>query len=113
MLFDSLKKIKYQYSGDYYGYQVKTEIDTSTINQYYEVPISFRCALSTSFIGDLVILSDTKLQIKGRIKNVVDRNGNEIYINGDWEISSTQPVLNAMGLVDGYKYKAKIISGDI
>lgn len=114
MLFTTFKKSKYNYSGDYYGFTTITSEDgTVTEKRYNDYFTKITFSLSTSFIGDIVILSDSKLQNTGRITNIVDRNGKEVYQNGEWEVKQTQPVVNAMGIVEGYKYKAKIISGDI
>lgn len=114
MLFDTLRKAKYNYTADYYGYTKVTSADGSvTENVYTEVPEQIILALSTTFIGDIVILTNSKLQKAGYLANIQDRNGNEIYTEGTWEIKSTQPVVNALGIVEGYKYKAKIISGDV
>jgi hypothetical protein len=114
MLFNTFRKAKYTYSADYYGYTVVTSADgTVSNNVYTQDPTPIQFALSTTFIGDIVILTDSKLQNKGRIADIEDRNGNSVYVDGEWEIKSTQPIVNAMGIIDGYKYKAKIISGDI
>ncbi len=114
MLFDTLRRAKYNYSADYYAYTKVTSADGSvTENIYDEVPQPIILALSTTFVGDIVILTNSKLQKAGYLANIQDRNGNEVYIDGTWEIKSTQPVVNALGIVEGYKYKAKIISGDI
>lgn len=114
MLFNTLRRAKYTYIGDYYGYTTITSADgLVSTNVYATAPTSIQFALSTTFIGDIVILTDSKLQLKGRITDILDRNSNPIYVDGEWEIKSTQPIVNAMGIIDGYKYKAKIISGDI
>jgi hypothetical protein len=114
MLFDTLRRAKYNYTADYYGYRRVTSADgTVTENIYETIPSPIILALSTTFIGDIVILTNSKLQKAGYLANIRDRNGNEIYDEGQWEIKSTQPVVNALGFVEGYKYKAKIISGDV
>lgn len=114
MLFNTLRNAKYNYTAEYYGYTKVTSADGSvTENVYDEVPQSIILALSTAFTGDIVILTNSKLQKAGYLSNIVDRNGTEIYVDGQWEIKTTMPVVNALGIVEGYKYKAKIISGDI
>jgi len=112
MLFNAYKA--YNYSGDYYRYTLKADPNNPdfTLEEYSTTPEPFKMNISTSFIGDLIILSDTKLQIKGRIANILDKNGNEVYPGGIWQISQTQPIVNTLGLKTGYKYKAKIISGN-
>jgi hypothetical protein len=112
MLFNAYKK--YNYEIDVYGYILVTSNDgTVTERQYDVVPTTHFVQVATSFIGDLIILSNSKFQKNAYIENLRDRNGNAIYPDGVWQISSTQPVTNALGLVEGYKYKAKIIDGEV
>lgn len=114
MLFNTFRKAKYNYTAEYYGYTLVTSADgTVTTREYVTIPTGILMGLSTSFIGDLIILTDQKMQINGYLKNVLDRNGKEIYVDGIWQITSTQPVLNALGIVEGYKYKAKLIDGEV
>jgi hypothetical protein len=111
MLFNSIKN--YYYTADYYSYKEVTSADGSVTERVYvEAPESFRLAVTTSFIGDLVILTDSKLQIDGYVSNLLDKNGQEVFIEGLWKITQTQPVLNALGFAEGFKYKAKILSGN-
>lgn len=110
-LFSTYKK--FNYTADVYGYTLITSPDGTTTEREYEVvPQNYAMQVTTSFAGDLVILSNAKFQRQALILELKDRNGNEIYNNGAWEISSTQPITNALGLIDGYKYKAKLIQGD-
>lgn len=112
MLFNTYKS--YPYTVDYYSYTLITSADgTVTTKRYVTIPTQIKVNLSTSFTGDLIILTKEKLQKNGILKNVVDKNGKEIYENSEWEIQSTMPTTISVGLVEGYKYQAKIISGDI
>jgi hypothetical protein len=70
-------------------------------------------SLSINLVGELIITSQTKMQRNAYVKNIVDANNDEIYTNGEWQIVQTAPILGPMGLKDGYKYRAQIISGDI
>ena len=111
MLFDTYRK--YPYFADYFTYTTVTSADgVITEKRYSGTPLTFSLAISTSFIGDLVIITKTKLQIATRISNLVDKNGVEIYPGAVWQVSTTMPRTSPIGLVDGYKYKAKIISGN-
>ena len=112
MLFSTYKR--FNYTVDVYKYTLITSADgTVTQKQYDTVPQNYNIQISTSFIGDLVILANNKFQKDALLENLRDRNGNEIYTGGEWQITSTQPITNAMGLVEGYKYKAKLVSGDV
>lgn len=111
MLFDTYRK--FPYSADYFTYTTVTTADgVVTEKRYSATPQTFALAISTSFIGDLVIITKTKLQNATRISNLVDKNGVEIYPGAVWQISTTMPRTSPIGLVEGYKYKAKIISGN-
>jgi len=112
MLFNTVKNRNY--TVDYRGYTTVTSADgVVTEKRYALVGTPVRVQISTSFTGDLIILADDKLQLNGYLENLVDRNGTAVYDGALWRISSTQPLVNAVGLVEGYKYKAKIISGNI
>lgn len=105
---------QYPFVGDYYGYTVVTSADgTVTENVYSTVPTPVTMSLSVNFIGDLSLESQTKMQIDGILKNIRDANDEEIYTNGEWTITRTMPVINALHLKDGYAYTATIIAGDI
>jgi hypothetical protein len=112
MLFNTVKNRNY--TVNYRGYVLVTSADgTVTQKDYDEVTTSHKVQISTSFIGELIILSNTKFSKDGLLEGLFDRNGEEVYDNGIWQIASTVPVVNALGIVEGYKYKAKMISGEI
>lgn len=112
MLFNTVKNKNY--TVDYRGYTTRTTADgVVTEKVYATIGTPIRVQISTSFTGSLIILADEKLQLNGYLENLADRNGNLVYEDALWKISSTQPVVNAVGLVEGYKYKATIISGNI
>lgn len=103
---------QYPYTGDLYGYTQVTSADGSvTENVYTEVPTQVSLALSVNLLGDLVIESESKMQLNAYLANIVDANGEEIYIDGKWEIFQTAPLLGPMGLKAGYKYRARLIDG--
>ena len=105
---------QYPYLGDYYGYTVVTSADgTVTENVYATVPTQVTLELSVILLGDLVIESQSKMQLNGYIKNIVDANDEEIYTDGEWRIFQTAPVLGPMGLKAGYRYRATIIAGNV
>jgi hypothetical protein len=103
---------QYQYTGDYYGYTVVV-VGDSTGKTYVTVPTTVQLDLSVNLLGDLVIDSESKMQLNGYIYNIVDANGEEIYEDGQWEIFQTAPILGPMGLKGGYRYRARIIAGNI
>ena len=105
---------QYLYTGDYYSYALVTSADgTVTTRQYVTAPLQVTMSLSVNLLGDLVIESPYKMQLNSYIKNIVDRNGDEIYEAGVWEIIQTAPILNGIGLKEGYQYRAIIVEGNI
>ena len=105
---------QYPYLGDYYGYTVVTSADGLVSNRVYTtIPTPVTMQLSVKLLGELVIESQTKMQMNGYVKNIVDANNEEIYTDGEWQIIQTAPVLGPMGLKAGYKYRAIIIAGAI
>jgi hypothetical protein len=105
---------EYPYTGNYYGYSLVTSADgTVTERVYNNYFTQVKLALSVNLLGELVIESSDKMQLNGYLKNVVDRNGDEIYLDGEWQIFQTAPLLGPLGIKGGYKYRARIISGNI
>jgi hypothetical protein len=103
---------QYPYAGDYYSYTLRTSADgTITERVYAGVPTQAALALSVNLLGDLVIESESKFQINSYLKNVLDRNGEQIYVDGVWEIYQTAPLLSALGTKEGYRYRARLIDG--
>lgn len=105
---------QYPYTGDYYSYTLVTSADgTVTERRYATIPTEVNLSLTTNVFGQLKIDSISKMQRQGRLKNIRDKNGEEIYEGGEWEITQTAPVLSVLGTKEGYQYVAIIIAGDI
>lgn len=105
---------QYLYTGDLYGYTLVTSADGSVTERVYdEVPVQVALALSVNLLGDLIIESESKMQLDAYLQNVLDANGEEIYVGGQWRIFQTAPLLGPMGLKAGYKYRATLIAGNI
>ncbi|CAB4191009.1 hypothetical protein UFOVP1212_4 [uncultured Caudovirales phage] len=104
---------EYYFTADWYGYKKKTGAEGVEYTEYTQVPQEVAITLAVNITGDLVIDSETKMQINSYLKNLRDRAGDEIYTDGEWQIVQTQPLIDPMGYKDGYRYRAKIIAGDI
>jgi hypothetical protein len=112
MLFSAYKS--YPYSAEYYSYTIITSADGTVSEKRYSVnPEIIKLSLTTSYIGDLILFSKSKMQLEGKLKNVTDKNGIEIYQDGEWQITQTQPMTSPVGLVTGYRYKARLIGGNV
>jgi len=74
---------QYPYTADYYNYTLITSADgLVTEKRYATIPTQVKLSLSVNLLGELVIDSETKMQLEGQLKNIVDRNGEEIYDAG-------------------------------
>jgi hypothetical protein len=105
---------QYLYTGDLYGYKLVTSADGLVTERVYdEIPVQVALALSVNLLGDLVIESESKMQLDAYLQNILDANGEEIYVGGQWQIFQTAPLLGPMGIKAGYKYRARIIAGNI
>jgi len=104
----------YPFTGELYGYRLITSADgTVTTREYDIVPTEVLLSLSVNLLGDLVIESQSKMQINAYLENIVDRNGEQIYQDGVWEIYQTAPLLSALGTKEGFRYRARLIDGQI
>lgn len=111
MLFNTVKNRNY--TVEVQGYREVTSADGTVTQKIYDVATTtVPVSISTSFIGDLNILANIKFQKDAYLLELKDRNENELYPEAIWIITQTQPVVNAVGLVEGYKYKAKILTGN-
>jgi len=105
---------QYPYTADYYNYTLITSADgLVTEKRYATIPTQVKLSLSVNLLGELVIDSETKMQLEGQLKNIVDRNGAEIYDAGQWQITQTMPLLSGLGTKEGYRYRARLIAGAI
>jgi hypothetical protein len=105
---------QYLYTGDLYGYTLVTSADGSVTEKVYdEVPTEVKMALSVSIFGELLIESQSKMQINSILRNILDANNEEIYDGGGWQINQTAPILGPNGLKDGYRYRAVLFEGII
>jgi len=104
----------YPFTADSYGYELITSADgTVTETKYVTVPTQVTMSLTVNLFGELVIDSKYKLQLNSYLKNVLDKNGDEIYEAGVWKIIQTAPLLDSFGVKSGYQYRAEMIAGNI
>ncbi len=107
---------QYPFTGDYYSYVIETtagEQAQITERVYTTTPTEVKMALSVNLLGELLIDSQSKMQLNGLLKNIRDINGEEIYQAGEWEIIQTSPILSTIGTKEGYQYRADLIAGEI
>ena len=105
---------QYPFTAEYYGYTLVTSADgTVTTKQYDVVPTQVALSITTNIFGELKIDSVVKMQRESYLENILDKNGEEIYEDGVWEILQSAPILSSLGTKEGYQYLATIISADI
>lgn len=105
---------QFPYTADYYSYTLVTSADgTVTERRYATFPEEVKLSLSVNLLGELVIDSENKFQIDSYLKNILDRNGEEIYTDGVWQVFQTAPLLSGLGTKEGYRYRARLIEGQI
>jgi hypothetical protein len=103
----------YYYTGDYWGYTKSLNNDGITYTYSYFYTRKVKMNINVNLLGELIISSPEKMQLTGHIKNLIDKNGEEIYTDGVWEIKQTAPLLAPLGIKDGYQYRAILIEGQI
>lgn len=105
---------QYPYTADYYSYTLVTSADgTVTTKRYVTIPTQVKMGLSINLVGELLVDSDVKMQLDGYLKNILDKNGEEIYEAGEWQIVQTAPILSGLGTKEGYRYRARLIAGNV
>jgi hypothetical protein len=105
---------QYLYTGSYFGYVLTTSADgTVTQRDYNVVGTPVALSLTVNLLGELVIESQAKMQLNSYIKSIKDINDEEIYVDGVWQVTQTAPILGPGGIKGGYKYRAKLIEGQI
>lgn len=100
---------QYNLSVDYYTF-IDTPSGNTTVRTY-SLDSTIKVSTSGNIIGNLIILADEVLLLGGQLKNLVDRAGNQVLPDAVWQITTVQPIVNALGYLDGYKYKAIAVSG--
>lgn len=98
---------QYHQTVDYYTF-VDTPSGNTTIRTY-SLDSNIKLSVSGNLIGDLVIYSDKQMVLEGQLRNLKDRSGNAAMPNAIWQITQVSPVINGLGLFDGYKYKARLV----
>lgn len=95
----------YNFTGDFYEGTIYQIASGESVVKY-GYAFSPKMGISTNLFGELVIYTDAILQLGGIIAKVKDRNGNQIYPGSQWTITNGQPVLDGLGVISSYKYRA-------
>lgn len=117
----------FPYVADAYTYTQQTSFDGRVVTNVYAVnPIKIRLSMTSDLalggastvkgedLGSVFIYTRTRLQLKAKLKNIVDSQGNLMYEGGgEWEVTMSAPYLGPMGIQDGYKYRLVQTKGNI
>lgn len=103
----------YHLTAQFWSYTNITSADGTVTNRQYNFNRNIGVKAGTNLIGELLIYTSEKLQLGGQIKNLLDRNGEEVYVGGIWQITQNSPVINGLGNKEAYKYKAVLTAGSI
>lgn len=110
---------RHKFTSDYWNFTQETvkvidpgtgeEIDAIERTHYFSKKIKLTLGLDT--VNRLVVYCDEPLPIYSQLRNIVDISGTSILEDGVWQVTTTEPVLSAFGLVEGYRMRASIVSG--
>ena len=83
----------------------------SSIQRDYYYSKKIRLTLGVDTLQRMKVFCDEPLPVFSQLRNITDISGTVILKNGVWVISSTETVLSAIGLVEGYRMQARLVEG--
>lgn len=95
---------KYYYTVDVYDYDETTDVDGDIIRQYSYLDTR-KIDITTDNTNKIIVRAESPIPKNYQLRNLKDRSGNDIQPGYFWFISSVEPVINALSLVEGYKMK--------
>jgi len=95
---------KYYYAVDVYDYDETTNIDGDIVRQYSFLETR-NIDITTDNTNKIIVRAELPIPKNYQLRNLKDRSGNDVQPGYVWFISSVEPVLNALSLVEGYKMK--------
>lgn len=109
---------RHKYIADYWNFTEQevsfVDVDgvesTGTERTYY-FSKKIKLTLGVDNLQRLKVFCDEPLPLFSQLKNIVDISGTNVLQDGVWQITSTESVLSALGLVEGYRMQARLIEG--
>lgn len=107
---------RYQYKSKYWDYYttVSTEKDANgndyevtTYNHYFSRFVE--CHVTSDSGNRLSIFTIEPLRINSRISEIETKNKVKIFDKQFWEVTAVEPVLSALGTVEGYRSVASLV----
>jgi len=108
---------RHKYTADFWNFTqetVITELDgeqIETIERTYYFSKKIKLTLGVDTLQRLKIFADEPLPIFSQLRNITDISGINVLQGGTWQVTGTESVLSAMGLVEGYRMNAQLIAG--
>lgn len=102
---------RHKYSGDLYKYVIKKIGSEEVVEYYFAEKIPLTAGIDQN--QRLNITTDEPMAIGFLIANIKDRGNVPIFADMIWQISTSNPVLNAFGNVDTYRARAIKYQGEI
>jgi len=118
---------KYLFVADYYSYRNVTTTTGNVTTKVYETnPKKVLISMTSNLelggattvtgtdLGSVFATSETKMQIDGILKNILDSKGNPMYEGGgEWKITMSAPKIGPNGVLDGYRYRLLQTAGNV
>lgn len=95
---------KYYYTVDIYDYDETTNVAGETVRQYSFLE-KRKIDISTDNTNKIIVRAELPIPKNYQLRNLKDRSNNDVQPGYVWFISSVEPILNALSLVEGYKMK--------
>jgi hypothetical protein len=95
---------KYYYAVDVYDYDETTDVDGDIVRQYAYLETR-NIDITTDNTNKLIVFAENPIPKNYQLRNLKDRGGNDVQAGYFWFINSIEPVINALGFVEGYKMK--------
>jgi hypothetical protein len=95
---------KYYYTVDVYDYTETTNVNGDIVRQYDYLDTR-NIDITTDNTNKIIIRAELPITKNYQLRNLKDRGGNDVQPGYWWFVSSVEPVINALGFIEGYKMK--------
>lgn len=102
---------RHKYSADLYKFVVKTVGSEEIIEYYFANTVTLTAGIDQN--QRLNIVTEEPMSIGFLLSNIKDRENVPILGDMVWQVSTSIPILNAFGNVDGYRSRAVKYQGEI
>lgn len=96
---------RYNYTVNLFDYVDQTQSDGSVLRTHSIAERDRKININTDNTNRLIITCATPIDLEWGLRTLKDRAGVEIGYGYMWYIKSIEPVINALGYVEGYRMK--------